>query len=179
MNKNFSACVWLIVAALGVTNAAKAQFALAKTRFPKGLEFYVKSIAKDESVPIYRNNISTRAVRNFMTNYESVSNERWFNAEDRFLVTFKLDDVYYRVDYDKRGDWIQTIRSYDQSKLPPGIRDMVNSSYRGYHLFLVQEVEIPLHPVNYFIHLDGEGRLINLRIFNSEIQELENFKKSG
>lgn len=178
MSKKFSASAWLIVAALAMTNATKAQFALAKTRPPKGLEFYVRSIAKDESVPNYRNNISTRAVRNFMENFESVSNETWFNAEDRFLVTFKLDDVHYRVDYDKRGDWIQTIRSYDQFKLPPAIRDMINSSYRGYHIFLVQEVEIPLHPVNYFIHLDGEGRLINLRIFNSEIQELENFKKS-
>jgi len=42
----------------------------------------------------------------------------------------------------------------------------------------VQEVEMPLHPINYFIHLDGKGRIINLRIYNGDIEETGNFKKS-
>jgi hypothetical protein len=107
-----------------------------------------------------------------------VPNETWYNAEDRFVATFTLNDIKYRVDYDMKGTRIQTIRSYDQTKVPPDVMEIVKSTYRDYNIFLVQEIEMPLHPVNYFVHLEGNGRLINLRVCNGNIEELGNFIKS-
>ena len=178
MKRNFFAGCMGILITLIMATPTRAQFAFTNVRPPKDLVPYARIITKDESFSAYRNNISTSAVRDFMEKFESVYNESWYNAEDRFVVMFKLDDVDYRIDYDKQGSCIQTIRSYDASKSTPDIIDMVRSSYPHYHIFLVQEVEMPLHPINYFIHLDGKGRLINLRIYNGDIEETGNFKKS-
>ena len=178
MKKNFFAGYMGILTALVMATGAHAQLAFTNVRPPKDLVTYVQMITKDKSALTYRNNISTRAVRDFMEKFENVSNETWYNAEDRFVVMFKLDDVHYRIDYDSQGNCIQTIRSYAETKLANDVRDMIRSSYRGYHMFLVQEVEMPLHPINYFIHLEGKRRLINLRVYNSDIEELGNFKKS-
>ena len=177
MKRNFFAG-YMGILTLVITPVAQAQLAFTNVSPPKDLVVYARMIAKDESVPGYRNNISTRAVRDFMGKFENVSNERWYNADDRFVVMFRLEDVDYRIDYDQQGSCIQTIRSYDATKSAPDIIDMVRSSYPHYNIFLVQEVEMPLHPINYFIHLDGKRRLINLRVYNGDIEELENFRKS-
>jgi hypothetical protein len=66
----------------------------------------------------------------------------------------------------------------DATRLPPDIREAVRSSHYDYNIFQVQEVEMPLHPVNYFIHLEGKTKLINLRIYDGEIEELQKFDKS-
>ena len=178
MKKNFFAGYVGILITFVMADSAKAQLAFTNKLSPKDLVVYARIITKDESVSTYRNNISTRAVRDFMQKFENVSGESWYNAEDRFVVMFKLDDVNYRVDYDQQGNCIQTIRSYDASKASPDIIDIVRSSYPHYNIFLVQEVEMPLHPTNYFIHLEGKKRLINLRVYNGDIEELENFRKS-
>jgi len=178
MKKNFLAGYMGILIFLVMATAAQAQLAFTKTPSPKDLVIYARMLTKDESFSTYRNNISTRAVRDFMEKFENVSGESWYNAEDRFVVMFKLDDVNYRLDYDQQGRCIQTIRSYGASKSAPDIIDMIRSSYPHYNIFLVQEVEMPLHPINYFIHLEGKKRLINLRVYNGDIEELENFRKS-
>jgi hypothetical protein len=78
-----------------------------------------------------------------------------------------------------KGGWIETFRTYDESELAPEIRDIiVKSSYHDYNIFQVQEIQLPLHPINYIIHMEGKTKLINLRIYDGEIQECEKFEKS-
>ena len=58
------------------------------------------------------------------------------------------------------------------------LKETVRSSYHDYTIFQVQEIEQPLHPLNYIVHLEGKARLINLRIYNGEMQEDQNFRQS-
>ena len=144
----------------------------------KEITSFVRTIDKDGLIPSYRNDVSIKAVRNLLLNFDNVTNEEWYEAPDRSVVTFSVNDIQYRVDYDKQGNWIQTIRIYGAAKLPADVRDAVRSTYYDYNIFQVQEVEIPLHPVNYFITIDNKTKLINLRVYNGEIEELQKFDKS-
>ena len=130
MKRNFFAGCMGILITLIMATPTRAQLAFTNVRPPKDLVPYARIITKDESFSSYRNNISTSAVRDFMEKFENVSNETWYNAEDRFVVMFKLDDVDYRIDYDSQGNCIQTIHSYAETKLPNDVRDMIRSSYR-------------------------------------------------
>lgn len=58
------------------------------------------------------------------------------------------------------------------------LKQSVKSSYHEYTIYQVQEIEQPLHPVNYIVHLSGKAKLINLRIYNGIMEEEQNFRES-
>jgi hypothetical protein len=62
--------------------------------------------------------------------------------------------------------------------MSPDLKQSVKSSYYDYTIFQVQEIEQPLHPLNYIVHLQGKGKLINLWIYNGQMEEWQNFKES-
>ena len=165
-----------MVLVLSIT--ANGQLTPIKVHSSKDIVSYVRLVTNDAPGPAYRNDISVKAVRHFLINFNNASNEKWYDAPDRFVAMFTLNNTDYRVDYDKKGNWIETFRTYGETKLPPDVRDIVKSSYYDYTIFLVQEIEIPLDTVTYFIHLDGKMKLINLRICKGEIEEWQNFNKS-
>ena len=140
---------------------------------------YMRTIKENATELIYYNNISTRAIRDFLVNFPEVSNENWFSTPELFIAMFTLNDVNYRIDYDKRGSWIETFRTYGESNLPEDVRQSVKASYYDYNIYLVQEIQQPFHPTIYIVHLDGKKRLINIQICNGVIFEWQKFKKSN
>ena len=123
-------------------------------------------------------NITTRAIRHFLENFSEVSHESWYCTPDLFVAMFKLNDIDYRVDYDRNGNWIETYRTYDETKMALDLRQSVQTIYWDYHIYLVQEIEQPRHPVMYIIHLENKTRLINLQVSNGVIFEWQKFTKS-
>jgi len=155
---------------------AKGQFAFVEPS-TRMVPAYLRTV-KDVSETVYHNNISTRAIRNFLINFPEVSNENWLSTPDLFIAMFRLNDVNYRIDYDRNGNWIETFRTYDETNLPEDVRQSVKASYYDYKIYLVQEIEQPFRPTIYIIHLDGKKRLINIQICNGVVYEWQKFKKS-
>lgn len=172
--KFFIALIGIFVA---VSTTAKGQFAFVEPSTKK-TPSYLRAVKENVSEIIYYNNISTRAIRNFVLNFPEVSNENWFSTSDLFVATFTLNDITYRIDYDRKGNWIETLRTYDETNMPSDLRQAVKGSYYDYNIYLVQEIEQPFHPIIYIVHLDGKKRLINLQICNGVIHEWQKFKKS-
>jgi len=144
------------------------------------------SASKTKVSTLDRSDVRSKAVREFVRSYKNVSNEKWYNTQDGFIAMFILDDINYRVDYDKKGIWLHTIRTYNENKLPSDVRHLVKSSYYDYNIIVVQEIEIPWEPFmdfptdlfTYIVHLEGKTKLINLRVSNGEMDEWEKFDKS-
>ena len=161
---------------LGVS--VKAQMAFSKTSPKKNVPSYLRSNTNNSSAPSYYNNISTRAIRHFVTNFAEVSNEKWYCTSNLFVAMFTLKGIEYRVDYDKKGNWIETFKTYDQTRLPADIMQSVKSSYYDYNIFQVQEIEQPSFAPTYIIHLENKTKLINLQVRNGMIEEWQKFFKS-
>jgi hypothetical protein len=131
------------------------------------------------AIHVTRNDINVNALRHFAKNFNEASSERWYATRDLYVALFSVRDIDYRVDYNSRnGNWIETFRTYSESKMSPDLKQSVKSSYYDYTIFQVQEIEQPLHPVNYIVHLEGKAKLINLRIYDGEMEEEQNFKQS-
>jgi hypothetical protein len=120
----------------------------------------------------------SKAVRNFDKPFKNVIDEKWYVMPDGYRVNFTAKDVRFRLDYDKKGNWLHTIRYYDEKKLPVEIRRLVVSSYLDYSIRTVEEIEAPHDVKFYVIHLEGEIDWINIKVSDNEIIELEKIKKS-
>jgi len=154
-------------------------FVLSLSLSTNGQDAVNKMQPINTAVYVNRNDINVNALRHFAKNFNDASSERWYVTPDLLVALFSLRDIEYRVDYNIRnGNWIETFRTYSEAKMSPDLKQSVKSSYYEYSIFQVQEIEQPLHPVNYIVHLEGKAKLINLRVYNGEIEEEQNFKQS-
>jgi hypothetical protein len=147
-------------------------------RFSDNIPSVRNSTSKTNVNTLHRSDVNSKAVRNFVRSYKNVSKERWYSVQDGFIAMFILHDIHYRVDFDKKGNWLHTMRTYDENKLPPDIRHLVKSSYYDYNITFVQEIERPREPFTYVVHLEGKTKLINLRVSDGEMDQWQKFDKS-
>jgi len=132
-----------------------------------------------ETLPsVSSKNASTKAVKNFKKTFKNVTNEKWYEMPDGYRVNFTVKDIRCRLDYDKNGNLMHTIKYYDEKKLPVEVRRLVVSTYLDYSIRTVEEIEVPHNTLFYVIHLEGETNWINIKVSDNEINELERIKKS-
>jgi len=96
---------------------------------------------------------------------------------DGFRAKFTVDGIKYRVDYDKKGNYQHTERTYSEKYLPNDIRSIVKSTYYDYAITQVEEVTKPHTETTYVVHLEGKQNWINVRVQNGEIEEFQKFGK--
>jgi hypothetical protein len=161
MKKMFFVCAVLIISSPALVNNSHAQTA---------------HIPVEIKPPV--NEVSSKAVRNFINKFKQASGETWFVTDGGFVVKFKQHGVETRADYDKKGDWLYTIRTYDESGMSAELRHLVKSSYYDYNILQVQEIETPSDNFTYIVHLEGKTKLINLRINDGDMEEWQKFDKS-
>jgi hypothetical protein len=166
----------LITLVITVTTAG--QSASIKLEYPTARHFQMGSTKENVFIPNYHNEINARAMRHFLTNFAEAANEKWYYTGDMIIVTLTLKGIDYRVDYSKKGRWIETIRTYDETKLSADLTQTVKSSYRDFNISLVQEIEQPPYPIVYIIHLESKTKLIKLQVCNGVVEEWQKFEKS-
>ncbi|HEY1872429.1 MAG TPA: hypothetical protein VGG71_15300 [Chitinophagaceae bacterium] len=161
---------------LSGTNA-NSQLAKSGVNSPRDFTFIEKIGSKNTShFKVVK--VAPGAIRNFHKSYKNVSNEQWFELPNEFVVMFSLDDINYQVAYNKKGNLDYTIRTYSEEKMPKDLRHIVKSTYYDYAINLVQEIERPNESTVYLIQLTDKTALINLKVCDEEVEEVQRFKKS-
>ena len=122
--------------------------------------------------------VSSKAVKYFKKTFKNATDEKWYEMPDGYRANFTEKGVRCRLDYDKDGNWLHTIRYYDEKKLPGEVRQLVASSYADYSITAVEAIEAPRDVKFYVIHLEGHTNWINIKVSDNEINELERIKKS-
>ena len=122
-------------------------------------------------------NVSPKAVNNFHKTFKNASDERWFALADAIRVKFAVDGIPYVADYDKKGNWLHTIRTYFEKDMPADVRQQVKTTYFDYSIICVKEITLPHNDRTYVVYLEGVSDYINLRIANGDIDERQRYKK--
>jgi len=122
--------------------------------------------------------VSSKAAKYFKRTFKNVTDEKWYEMPDGYRANFTEKGIRCRLDYDKDGNWLHTIRYYDEKKLPEDVRELVASGYPEYAITAVEEIKAPRDIKFYVIHLEGEKTWINIKVADNEINELEKIKKS-
>jgi len=176
MKKNLIACFTGMSLLLFMNIPATAQLSFVKVETSRTNPFN-ESTVSNASDNIEPSAVNHKAVKDFDRNFKN-ANAKWYQVENQFVAMFTADDVSYQIAYNKKGNKLYSIRNYDESKLSADVRHNVKSTYYDYTITLVQEIDMPLKPLTFIVHLDGKTDIINLRIRDGEMDEWQKFKKS-
>ena len=146
-------------------------FANAQTPSNSNLLSYSndKSISAEDSGFHYFNEIHSRAVREFMRDYEGVYNVKWYKYKKGYVAAFDRDSITTKLHYNKRGDFEVQLRYFNENKLPSEIQDLVKSRYIDYDIFQVCEVS-GFGKTFYQIKIRNENYCKVINVINGEIK---------
>ena len=178
MNKIIFTGLGIILPMLAISLISYGQATKTGLRLLNNIPSERNSTSKTIVSTLHRSDVRSKAVRNFARFYKNISDEKWYEIPDALIALFTINNIDYRVDYDKKGNWLHTMRTYSENKLPGDIRHLVKSSYYDYNIMFVQEIEKPRETFTYVVHLEGKTKLINLRVSNGEMDEWQKFDKS-
>jgi len=121
--------------------------------------------------------VNVKAIKDFKSRFDKVSDEKWFAIPSGYLSYFKLDGYGDRAFYDKKGHWQSTMKFYDETKLPVEVRRMVRSNYLDFNITIVEEIDIPDNLV-YLIHIEDKTSIKILRVNQDlDMDVLQEFQK--
>lgn len=115
--------------------------------------------------------ISDKLLQAFKHTFPDAREVKWVEQADKFTVNFKQGDILTKVEYDKDGNFLNSLRYYSEKNLPVNILCRLQKKYADKSVFGVTEVTNE-SSVEYYIkmedaknwvtvHSDSEG---NMRI---------------
>jgi hypothetical protein len=132
----------------------------------------------ESPVPAERMNASnTKALRAFKKENPNVTKESWYAHNDGgYRVKFLKDGLYQMSDYSAKGNWLRTISTYGENRLPRNIREKVKSQYFDYNIFLVQEITMHNSKI-YLVSIEDKKSWMTLRVTEDEMEVIEDLVK--
>lgn len=122
----------------------------------------------------YSNN-NDRAISNFKKEFSTVDNAKWIQITDGFISRFEQNGIKFRVGYNQKGNWQNTVRTYTESGLPSDVKDIIENVYYGYRISLVEEITTRQKAV-YIIHIENDEWMKQIKVDGNETNELEEFE---
>ncbi|MES1223387.1 MAG: hypothetical protein ABUT20_48275 [Bacteroidota bacterium] len=135
---------------------------------------YASTEVSGKTTPPYSVNI--KAVRNFYEKYGDNTNESWYATGYGFRAKFNQDGISYMADYDKKGGWLSTVKTYTENKLPKYIREKVRREYYDHRIFLVKEIDQRRDAV-YYINIENNSSWMTLRVTGDDMEAVSVFEK--
>jgi len=122
--------------------------------------------------------ISEQAIKAFKKMFSFATNENWFKVSDGYVVKFLHEGIQYRAGYDIKGRWINTVKSYDATKLSSDVKYRVRTDYSDFTIVFVEEVILP-YDMGYVIHLENDDTIKKVLVMDmdSDIQVMESYRK--
>ena len=81
------------------------------------------------STAVLANEVNSKAVRDFSSEYKNASDVRWIQSDNGFAVYFANSGIKTRILYDRKGHRLGLIRDYGEDQLPRDVRSLVKSVY--------------------------------------------------
>jgi len=171
----YSITALLIMIMINGSHAQSANAGMASTS--EYFSFSDDANAANGFTPVFLNDINTKAMRNFARDYKNTSLATWFKLKDGFVVYFTDKGINVRVAYDRKGNYLWTIRDYTEDKLPFEIRDLVKTKYYDLNIFHIAEVRSD-GGIAYTIKLEGKTTWRIIKVVDGEMTVLNDYVKN-
>lgn len=134
----------------------------------KNLPLSVRNISYDKSYL----NVLTR----FQTLFPKAENVSFYNLKKNTGATFKINDLSYRVLFNKKGNLVYKIAYGKEKHLPVDIRKFVKREYVEFVITSASLVEEDKRQI-WVINLEDDSEYVIARVENHELNENMKFKK--
>lgn len=134
------------------------------------------AISKPPATGKFARVLNSKADKNFKKSFRMIYHETWNEKPDGYRAKFNDKGIRYMVDYNKKGKWVSTIKSYDPSRLSNEISKAVQTANLGYSV--IWAVEITTGKVTvYLVKIGDEKELKTIRVINGEMDVIEEYRK--
>lgn len=106
--------------------------------------------------------ISEKLLQSFKQTFPDAQQVKWLEQADKYTVNFKENGILTKIDYDKDGNFISSLRYYTEKNLPVNILCKLQKKYPGKKVFGVTEMTSEAN-VEYYIKLEDEKEWITVR----------------
>jgi len=127
------------------------------------------------NVLMMENKSGVRAMKDLSKRFTDMSSASWFVGSDIISASFIKDGIKCSVYYDKSGRWFRTIKSYNETRMPQNIRELVKrSEYFDSNILYVWEVQEGGF-LYYVIHLQDKKTVNEVLVYDDEIRLLKTY----
>ena len=127
--------------------------------------------------PFYLNEISSKAMRSFVSSFWNATDPTWVKYSDGYVVYFLRDGIHHKVYYSTAGDVQCIIRQFSADEMPGEIRHLIESAYVDYSIILACEVT-SRNKTRFEIKIEDVASFKEIKIDDKGLQEVNTFNKS-
>jgi hypothetical protein len=123
--------------------------------------------------------ISDKLLQAFHKTFPDAQQVKWAETEDKYMVNFKQGDILTKVEYDKDGNFLSSLRYYTEKNLPVNILFRLQKRYADKKVFGVTELTSD-NSVEYYIKLEDADNWITVKSnVDGVMQVVEKYKKAS
>jgi len=123
--------------------------------------------------------ISEKLLKTFKQTFPDAEQVKWMEQTDKYTVNFKENGILTKIDYDKEGNFLSSIRYYTEKNLPVNIICKLQKKYADKKVFGVTEMTTE-GTVEYYIKLEDETNWITVKSnVDGNLQVVEKYKKAS
>ncbi|HZE83508.1 MAG TPA: hypothetical protein VE035_04325 [Puia sp.] len=123
-------------------------------------------------------NISEQLLATFKQTFPNAEQVKWLELSDKFTVNFKDNGILTKVDYDRDGNFISSVRYYYEKNLPVNIICKLKKKFADKTVFGVTEMTTE-SSVEYYIKLEDAKSWTTVKSnVDGNMEVVEKYKKS-
>ena len=121
--------------------------------------------------------INEKLLQTFKQTFPDAQQVKWLEQEDRYTVNFKENGILTKIDYDKDGNFISSLRYYTEKNLPINILVKLQKKYADKKVFGITEMTTDA-AVDYYIKLEDATNWITIKSnADGNMSVVEKYKK--
>lgn len=110
--------------------------------------------------------------------FPAAQDERWYVIQNGYMAKYKDGDTNLRLDYDRHGNWLYTIRYINEKKLPREVRSLVRSTWYDHLISSAEEIQVGEQFI-YILHIHEGDDWKLIRVADGEMSEIIPPGKAG
>jgi hypothetical protein len=123
--------------------------------------------------------ISDKLLQAFKQAFPDAQQVKWAEMEDKYMVNFRQGEVLTKIEYDKEGNFLSSIRYYSEKSLPVNVLVRLQKKYADKKVFGVTEITSD-NVVEYYIKLEDPNNWITVKSnADGNMQVVEKYKKAS
>ena len=123
--------------------------------------------------------VSDKLLQTFKQTFPDAEQVKWLEQEDKYTVNFKEKGIITKIEYDKEGNFMSSLRYYTEKNLPVNILCRLQKKYADKKVFGVTEMATET-AVEYYIKLEDDNNWITVKsTVDGNMQVVEKYKKAS
>ena len=123
--------------------------------------------------------ISDKLLNSFKQTFPDAEQVKWMEQEDKYTVNFKEKGILTKIEYDKDGNFLSSVRYYTEKNLPVNIICKLQKKFADKTVFGVTEMTTD-NAVEYYIKLEDANSWVTVRSgVDGNMSVVEKYKKAS